>query len=227
MATAIPGVRLRPRPHASRHRGRTGHAAHHLARRRAFPRHRRPAQPFLDPVLHRLGIRLASPGRVAPTTPAAAIRIRCWRAFAATSARATSCSCTAAIRAHADGQPVILAVLPRLLATLRDNSSTRHAERRHHMIQHFLRTCSANKPPLPQRRPLRLPLCARQVVLGQHLPRNPQARPVSGRGRYLDLGCGQGSLFAWLLAARQQYRGRQLAEGLAGRADRCACAASN
>ena len=24
-------------------------------------------------------------------------------------------------------------------------------------------------------------------------------------GRYLDLGCGQGSLFAWLLAARQQY----------------------
>ena len=24
-------------------------------------------------------------------------------------------------------------------------------------------------------------------------------------GRYLDLGCGQGSLLAWLLATRQQY----------------------
>ena len=38
--------------------------------------------------------------------------------------------------------------------------------------------------------------------------------------RYLDLGCGQGSLFSWLLAARklQALRGRQLAGRLAGRA---------
>ena len=28
---------------------------------------------------------------------------------------------------------------------------------------------------------------------------------LPAEGRYLDLGCGQGSLFAWLLAARQQY----------------------
>lgn len=28
---------------------------------------------------------------------------------------------------------------------------------------------------------------------------------LPAEGRYLDLGCGQGSLFAWLLAARKQY----------------------
>ena len=51
--------------------------------------------PFLDPVLHRLGIRLAAWTR-RPYDTAAAIRRRYWRAFAATSARATSCSCTTA-----------------------------------------------------------------------------------------------------------------------------------
>jgi peptidoglycan/xylan/chitin deacetylase (PgdA/CDA1 family) len=75
--------------------------------------------PFLDPVLHRLGLHLVTSGRAAASTPASATRTECSPLVQGPGCGATSCCCTMAMpRRAADGRAVVLHVLPALLQQL-------------------------------------------------------------------------------------------------------------